>query len=446
MPSAGSATRRGGTTAPPTDPPTRSRRPSVLRDRLYDSAFVFTALVSGLLVVTIAMGLDPELSTADARVRSEPAVLVISPASGAAGARVTVTGTNFYHGDVQLTWDGNADALPTVHAERGAFTASFRIRSNATAGAHRLGAIQSSRRSRPELSASASFTVAPLSVATPSPAPVLPVPTPAPTAAPTMAPTPMPTPAPTPTPTPAPATPTPVPAGSWWRPPLVMSWQWQLTTPVDQSVNVAMYDIDLFDNSAAVVSSLHAAGRKVICYMEVGAWENYRPDAASFPASILGSVMGGYPNERYVDIRSPLLRPIIEARLDLCKAKGFDGIEPDIDDSYTENTGFPLTRQDQITFNTWLAGAAHARGLAIMLKNGPGIATELASVFDMALSEQCFQYSECGGYSAFINLGKPVFNVEYSLATSAFCSQANAMNFNSLRKNTSLNAYRVACR
>jgi len=225
-----------------------------------------------------------------------------------------------------------------------------------------------------------------------------------------------------------------------------MSWQWQLTTPVDQSLNVAMYDIDLFDNSASVVSALHAAGRKVICYMEVGAWENYRPDAASFPTSILGSVMGGYPNERYVDIRSPLLRPIIEARLDLCKAKGFDGIEPDIDDSYTENTGFPLTRQDQITFNTWLAGAAHARGLAIMLKNGPGIATELASVFDMALSEQCFQYSECGVYSAFINLGKPVFNVEYSLATSAFCSQANAMNFNSLRKNTSLNAYRVACR
>ncbi len=225
-----------------------------------------------------------------------------------------------------------------------------------------------------------------------------------------------------------------------------MSWQWQLTTPVDQSLSVAMYDIDLFDNSAAVVSALHAAGRKVICYMEVGAWENYRPDAASFPVSILGSTMGGYPNEKYVDIRSPLLRPIIEARLDMCRSKGFDGIEPDIDDSYTENTGFPLTRQDQIDYNTWLAGAAHARGLKIMLKNGPGIASALASVFDMALNEQCFQYSECGGYSSFISLGKPVFQVEYSTATSAFCPQANALNFNAMRKNTSLDAYRVACR
>lgn len=225
-----------------------------------------------------------------------------------------------------------------------------------------------------------------------------------------------------------------------------MSWQWQLTTPVDQSVNVQMYDIDLFDNSAAVVASLHNAGRRVICYMEVGAWESYRPDAGAFPASILGNAMPGYPDERYVDIRSPLLRPIIEARLDLCRAKGFDGIEPDIDDSYTESTGFPLTRQDQINFNTWLAGAAHARGLAIMLKNAPDLATELAPVFDMALSEQCFQYQECSGYSAFIALGKPVFEVEYSLATSSFCPQANALNFNAMRKNTSLNAARTPCR
>ncbi len=241
-------------------------------------------------------------------------------------------------------------------------------------------------------------------------------------------------------------TPTPAPAAGWWRPPLVMSWQWQLTMPVDQSVDVQMYDIDLFDNSASVVTALHDAGRRVICYMEAGGWENYRPDAADYPASILGNVIGGYPDERYVDIRSPLLRPIIEARLDLCKAKGFDGIEPDIDDSYTEDTGFPLTYADQITFNTWLAGAAHDRGLAIMLKNGPGLATALAPVFDMALSEQCFQYSECGAYSSFIDLGKPVFVVEYSLATSAFCPQANAMNFNAMRKNTRLDASRTPCR
>jgi hypothetical protein len=384
---------------------------------MYDLAFAAIALLIGSLVVGIVVQQDPELSTADARVLSAPTVLIATPASGPAGSRVTITGTNFYRGDVQLTWDGDASAMSMVRADaNGAFESSITIKTNAALGGHRVGATQPARRSRPALKASVPFTVA-----------VTPAPNPAPVP-------------------PAPPTPPPAPAGSWWHPPLVMNWQWQLTTPVDQSLNVTAYDIDGFDNSASVVAALHAAGRRVICYMEVGAWENYRPDAASFPASILGNVMGGYPNERYVDIRDPLLRPIIEARLDICKAKGFDAVEPDIDDSYTENTGFPISRADQLAYDTWLASAAHARGLAFFLKNGPGIATSLATVMDGALTEQCFQYSECGGYSSFVNLGKPVLSVEYSLAVSAFCSQANALNFNAMRKNTSLNVYREACR
>jgi hypothetical protein len=70
---------------------------------------------------------------------------------------------------------------------------------------------------------------------------------------------------------------------SWWVPPQATTWQWQLTTPVDQSVDAQMYDIDLFENSEAVVSALHAQGRHVVCYLNAGAWESWRPDAAAFP-------------------------------------------------------------------------------------------------------------------------------------------------------------------
>ena len=44
-----------------------------------------------------------------------------------------------------------------------------------------------------------------------------------------------------------------------------------------------MYDIDLFETSAATVAALHAESRKVICYVNAGGWENWRPDAALFP-------------------------------------------------------------------------------------------------------------------------------------------------------------------
>src|SRR5437588_5570608 len=117
---------------------------------------------------------------------------------------------------------------------------------------------------------------------------------------------------------------------SYWIPAPNTSWQWQLTGAVDQSVNVTMYDIDLFNNTASAVASLHAQGRKVVCYVSVGSWEDFRPDAASFPASVKGSTLDGFPNERWLDIRNlDVLGPIMGARLDMCKAKGFDAVEPD---------------------------------------------------------------------------------------------------------------------
>lgn len=245
----------------------------------------------------------------------------------------------------------------------------------------------------------------------------------------------------------APMIPTPVVA-TIWKPPLVASWQWQLASgPLDLSVAASIFDIDGFDRSAAEVAALHAHGRHVICYLSVGSWENWRPDAAQFPASVLGKTLDGYPNERWLDIRQlKLLQPIIDARLDMCRSKGFDAVEPDNVDGYTNASGFPLTASDQLTFNRFIATAAHARGLSVGLKNDLDQVPQLLSAFDWALNEQCFEYQECDPLTAFVAAGKAVFQVEYHLPTSAFCPQANQMNFNSMLKHLSLDAYRVPCR
>jgi hypothetical protein len=234
---------------------------------------------------------------------------------------------------------------------------------------------------------------------------------------------------------------------SIWQPPLNTSWQWQLTGTINQSVNVQMFDIDMFDNSASVVASLHAKGSKVICYISAGTREKWRPDANKFPAIVLGKKVAGWVGERWLDIRRiDILGPIMTARMDLCRSKGFDGLEPDNIDGYENPTGFPLTYQDQINYNTFLANEAHSRGLSIGLKNDVDQVTDLLPYFDWALDEQCFQYKECGKLVPFINAGKAVFEVEYRLKTSQFCPQANAMNFNSMKKHLSLNAWRDPCR
>lgn len=235
--------------------------------------------------------------------------------------------------------------------------------------------------------------------------------------------------------------------GGIWKPALNTSWQMQFTgLPVDQSVNATMYDIDLFDNDTSVIASLHSKGRKVVCYFSAGSWEDWRPDASQFPASVLGN-SNGWPGERWLDIRNlTALGPIMNARLDLAKQKGCDGVDPDNMDGYTNNTGFPLTGAQQITYNKFIADAAHARGLSVGLKNDIDQVDALLNSFDWMLNEQCFQYNECNTLTPFISAGKPVFNVEYSLQTSQFCPQANAMNFNSLKKNLNLDASRTACR
>ncbi len=145
----------------------------------------------------------------------------------------------------------------------------------------------------------------------------------------------------TPTPTAtrtATATPTPTntpTAGAVWRPARATTWQWQLTGQLDPSVDAQMWDIDLFGNSASVVATLHAQGRKVICHVSAGSWEDWRPDAGDFPQSVLGNSKG-WPGERWLDIRQlDVLGPIIGARLELCRTKGFDGVEFDNIDGYS---------------------------------------------------------------------------------------------------------------
>lgn len=232
-----------------------------------------------------------------------------------------------------------------------------------------------------------------------------------------------------------------------WQPAPGTSWQWQLTGTIDTSFDVDMYDIDLFDAPQNTIDQLHSAGRVVICYFSAGSWEDWRPDAGDFPPSVLGNPLDGWPGEKWLDIRRlDILGPIMEARLDLALAKSCDGVEADNVDGYANNTGFPLSYQDQITYNTWLAAEAHTRGLSIGLKNDLGQIPALEPIFDWALNEQCFEYDECEDLLPFIQAGKAVFGVEYAGDADIFCPQANALDFDWLMKNLNLDAWRLSCR
>src|SRR4051794_1036680 len=230
-----------------------------------------------------------------------------------------------------------------------------------------------------------------------------------------------------------------------WAPALGAPWQIQLSGTVDTSAAVPTYDVDGFDTPAATVSRLRAAGRHAICYLNAGSREDWRPDAGRYPASVLGR-SNGWPGERWVDIRRlDVLGPVLDARLRMCRSKGFEAVDPDNVDGYTNRSGFPLTAADQLAFNRWVAARAHSYGLSVGLKNDLDQVPDLVDAFDFAVNEQCFEYDECEALAPFTRAGKAVLQIEYAGDLSRICPAARKASLSTLLKRTSLTAWRRAC-
>jgi hypothetical protein len=263
-------------------------------------------------------------------------------------------------------------------------------------------------------------------------------------------------------------------ASGWWVPPLGnQPWQWELSHPLrltnarDMGTNdklpdgqrapaPVIYDIDAIINPASTVSALHALKKHVVCYIEVGAAGNYYSAAQEgIPttyyqqfqeAGLLGAKVSGYP-EYYLNIQSPVTVSIIESMIEKqCAAKGFDAVETDIDEEYTNVRG--LTKADEETYMTTLANYMHGLGLGWWIKNpddtGDSYATDMYPLADAVLTEQCNQYSTCGALSAYLG-HKAVFNAEYRLKTTKFCSLDDLRGFNGARFNVGLTGIRKPC-
>ena len=253
-------------------------------------------------------------------------------------------------------------------------------------------------------------------------------------------------------------------------------WQWELTNPLTLSDPKQMgtddklpdgarapapviYDIDGIINPASTVAALHAQGKHVVCYIEVGAVGNYYTAAEEgIPttyyaqleaAGVLGSSVPGWP-EHYLDIRSPATLSIIESMIDQqCATKGFDAVETDIDESYDSNTGFPLTLADEEQYMTTLADYMHGLGLGWWIKNpddtgSSTYATAMEPLADAVLTEQCNQYKTCTLLSSYFGK-KAIFNAEYHLKPAKFCSDDDALGINGARFNLDLTGVRKPC-
>jgi hypothetical protein len=192
-----------------------------------------------------------------------------------------------------------------------------------------------------------------------------------------------------------------------------MRWDWQIgrVAPLQRTGihAVDLYDVDGFLTTADEIAAMHTTWQaatlphpKVSCYLDL-AWEDYRPDASpaprgAFPAATLGNVYFGFPQERWVDVRQlDALKPMIDHRIAMCAAKGFDSVELDDIDSYDPpgETGFQLTPGDWQNFLAYTDNEVHRYGMTAMWKNSPLLAWWGRRYTDGAVVEECYVYSQC---------------------------------------------------
>jgi hypothetical protein len=212
--------------------------------------------------------------------------------------------------------------------------------------------------------------------------------------------------------------------GDWWRPtperPLTLHWV--LDGPLDVSdpstLTADVYDIDPDLNPRSTVDLLHQLGKRVICYIDAGVFEDYRDDADRFPRDVIGAPDIGWPGSYWLDIRRiDVLRPIMQDRIARCAEMGFDAVEPDEMVNYSNESGFDLTYDDQLAYNQAFASWVHDVGLSVGLKGDIEQARDLQPHFDWTLNEDCYLYDECtdydGGLTNFSDAGKAVWVAEY---------------------------------
>jgi hypothetical protein len=225
------------------------------------------------------------------------------------------------------------------------------------------------------------------------------------------------------------------------------TWQIQLSGALDTSFDVNMYEVDLFSLDAATAKRLHDQGRVITCYVSVGTAEPFRADYASFPTSAVGNALVDYPDEHWLDERNLTVRSLMAARFRLAASSGCDAVELSNLQAHGEDSGFPLTRADELDYARWLLGECHARRLSAGVSTSDDLVGALSAEAEWGFTEGCLTDGDCQAWQPFSDAGKAVFLIEYGTGSDAptRCPQAAQLGYSLIFKHRELDAFRVGC-
>lgn len=205
------------------------------------------------------------------------------------------------------------------------------------------------------------------------------------------------------------------PASAYEPPPANAKFDYQIGDPYQPSKGTRVVSRDWFE-----ADPLPGKRSYSICYVNAFQTQDDsrsvdRPDERSnWPADLVLSELGDDPNwrgEYLVDISTTHKRERaaewIEQMTDTCAAKGFDAVEYDNLDSWTQfrrtevADQVPIGRSEAIAFAELITDRAHALDLAVAQKNTVQLSRKQARErvgFDFtAPGSKAYRYRACGG-------------------------------------------------
>lgn len=231
-----------------------------------------------------------------------------------------------------------------------------------------------------------------------------------------------------------------------WVPGPDATWQLQLQGEVDTSLDVDLYVVDL-SVPDEILTRLRADGRAVACHFSAGSLEDWRGDDALLPSHVVGETLPQYPAERWLDLRAAEVLALKLERVAEAASRGCTAVQPANLHGFLGDTGFPLTREDALSFAEQLASAAHAAGLSISLSDGDAeFLRALRPTFDFALGFGCLA-AGCPALEAFRSAGLGLLVVEIGDEgdLDTLCPTAAQLGLRVIIKRAELDAVRLAC-
>ena len=191
------------------------------------------------------------------------------------------------------------------------------------------------------------------------------------------------------------------------------------------NVAAQVVDVDPDDVTSDQIRELRARGVYPVCYVNVGAWEDWRADADLFPKEVIGKGYPNLPGAHWLNAsKQNEFFHLMESRIKVCADKGFLGVDADNVDGWKHDTGFRITDQEEARYIERLSATAHNQGLAIV--------------------EDCHGGEACKHWSTVLGDGKAVFVIEYSDESFAQCKD-DPPGMTTIRKTMKLDSWVKDC-